>query len=121
MAARIAGVLLPRISGDGPGPSMPEVLAELPNEVERSLASRLFFEGQAACGGDELRAADIVQNVVADLLDCMAREAYEHQLAQSRAATRTSGESDSEQVLELIRRRQAQNVLPAAITRGVRS
>jgi DNA primase len=121
IAARLAGVLMPRLREGGSGPSMPEVLAELPEEAERGLASRLFFEGQAACNGDEDRAAAVVQNVVTDLLDCMAREAYEHQLARSRAAARAGGEPDPEQVVELIRKRQAHDVLPAAITRGVRS
>lgn len=124
---RIADIIFPWLSDAGEF-SMPQVLGQLADEATRSIASRLFFDGQKRCGGDEAAAAGELRTACQALHACIAREAYERQMTTFRSARNASGGAPgapvsgaAESVIELIRKRQEQGDLPGAISQGARS
>lgn len=117
---RIAEIIFPHLKS-GAGFSMPQVLAQLADEEARALASRLFFDGRQRCGGDETAAAGELRAATDALRTCIARGDYERQIASFRSSEDADDAAGGENVLDLIRKRQQQGDLPAAISQGARS
>jgi DNA primase len=117
---RIAEIIFPHLKS-GAGLTMPQLLAQLADEAARALASGLFFEGRQRCGGDETAAAAVLRDATEALRSCIARGDYERHIASFRASEGGENAAGGENVLDLIRKRQQQGDLPAAISQGARS
>jgi len=121
VARRIAETVLPRVQQGAPY-AMQEILTDLASAEAQSLASQLFFEGQARCGDDETAAGDALRTTAETLQACIQRERYQQQLAALRSPdTNTGGTEEVRAALERIREQHRFGDVPAAIPQGLRS